>query len=91
MNEFDRQRKAEHRTFVRFASRENVYLTSTSWHAALTLLDMLNLLFTSLSYQVVWVPGSFDIPVVAERLGTSGKYHAVLCIGAVVCFPVTHI
>ncbi|NP_001295819.1 6,7-dimethyl-8-ribityllumazine synthase, chloroplastic [Cucumis sativus] len=33
---------------------------------------------------VVWVPGSFDIPVVAQRLGQSGKYHAVLCIGAVI-------
>lgn len=35
----------------------------------------------------MWVPGSFEIPVVAERLGRLGKYHAVLCIGAVVyCF-----
>ncbi|XP_023546359.1 6,7-dimethyl-8-ribityllumazine synthase, chloroplastic-like [Cucurbita pepo subsp. pepo] len=39
---------------------------------------------------VVWVPGSFDIPVVAERLGTSGKYHAVLCIGAVIRGDTSH-
>ncbi|KAJ1430485.1 Lumazine/riboflavin synthase, partial [Sesbania bispinosa] len=32
---------------------------------------------------VVWVPGSFEIGAVATRLGKSGKYHAVLCIGAV--------
>lgn len=37
------------------------------------------------SFQVVWVPGSFEIGIVAEKLGKSGKYHAVLCIGAVVC------
>lgn len=34
--------------------------------------------------QVVWVPGSFEIGVVAERLGKSKKYDAILCIGAVV-------
>ncbi|KAG6598623.1 6,7-dimethyl-8-ribityllumazine synthase, chloroplastic, partial [Cucurbita argyrosperma subsp. sororia] len=39
---------------------------------------------------VVWVPGSFDIPVVAERLGRSGKYHAVLCIGAVIRGDTSH-
>jgi 6,7-dimethyl-8-ribityllumazine synthase len=34
--------------------------------------------------QVIWVPGSFEIGVVAQNLGKSGKFHAVLCIGAVV-------
>lgn len=37
--------------------------------------------------QVVWVPGCFEIGVTAERLATSDKYHAVLCIGAVVWYP----
>ncbi|KAL5735181.1 hypothetical protein ACOSP7_033042 [Xanthoceras sorbifolium] len=39
---------------------------------------------------VVWVPGSFEIAVVAERLGKSRKYHAVVCIGAVVRGDTTH-
>ncbi|KAK7359594.1 hypothetical protein VNO77_01555 [Canavalia gladiata] len=39
---------------------------------------------------VVWVPGSFEIGVVAARLGKSGKYHAILCIGAVVRGDTTH-
>ncbi|KAJ6865760.1 hypothetical protein NC652_037319 [Populus alba x Populus x berolinensis] len=39
---------------------------------------------------VVWVPGSFEIGIVAERLGKSGKYHAVVCIGAVVRGDTTH-
>lgn len=34
----------------------------------------------------MWVPGSFEIGVVAQQLGKSGKYNAVLCIGAVVWF-----
>ncbi|XP_026423992.1 6,7-dimethyl-8-ribityllumazine synthase, chloroplastic-like [Papaver somniferum] len=39
---------------------------------------------------VVWVPGSFEIPLVAERLGKLKKYDAVLCIGAVVRGDTTH-
>ncbi|XP_023736881.1 6,7-dimethyl-8-ribityllumazine synthase, chloroplastic [Lactuca sativa] len=39
---------------------------------------------------VVWVPGSFEIGLVAEKLGKSGKYHAILCIGAVVRGDTTH-
>lgn len=33
---------------------------------------------------VVWVPGSFEIPLVAQRLAKSGKYTAVICLGAVI-------
>jgi 6,7-dimethyl-8-ribityllumazine synthase len=33
---------------------------------------------------VVWVPGSFEIPLVAKRLAASGGYAAVVCLGAVI-------
>jgi 6,7-dimethyl-8-ribityllumazine synthase len=33
---------------------------------------------------VTWVPGAFEIPVVARRLASSGAYDAVVCLGAVV-------
>ena len=33
---------------------------------------------------VAWVPGSFEIPLVARRLALSGEYAAVICLGAVV-------
>lgn len=33
---------------------------------------------------VVWVPGSFEIPVVAKRLAQLGRYDAVICLGAVI-------
>ncbi|CAA0833932.1 6-7-dimethyl-8-ribityllumazine synthase-chloroplastic [Striga hermonthica] len=39
---------------------------------------------------VVWVPGSFEIGVVAEKLGKSRKYQAILCIGAVIRGDTTH-
>jgi 6,7-dimethyl-8-ribityllumazine synthase len=33
---------------------------------------------------VVWVPGAFELPLVAQKLATSGATDAVICIGAVV-------
>ncbi|MCD6304504.1 MAG: 6,7-dimethyl-8-ribityllumazine synthase [Planctomycetes bacterium] len=33
---------------------------------------------------VVWSPGSFEIPLLALRLARSGRYEAVVCIGAVI-------
>ena len=33
---------------------------------------------------VVRVPGSYEIPLVAQKLGTSGKYAAVVCLGCVI-------
>jgi 6,7-dimethyl-8-ribityllumazine synthase len=34
--------------------------------------------------EVAWVPGSFEIPGAARVMAESGKYHAVLCLGAVI-------
>ncbi len=39
---------------------------------------------------VVHVPGSFEIPLVAQRLAHSGKFHAVICLGAVIQGETTH-
>jgi 6,7-dimethyl-8-ribityllumazine synthase len=33
---------------------------------------------------VVWVPGAFDIPVLAKRMGDSGTYDAIVCLGTVI-------
>jgi 6,7-dimethyl-8-ribityllumazine synthase len=33
---------------------------------------------------IVWVPGAFEIPQVANRLAVSGKYDALICLGAVI-------
>ena len=39
---------------------------------------------------VVRVPGSYEIPVVAQRLGKSGRYAAVVCLGCVIRGETTH-
>lgn len=33
---------------------------------------------------VAWVPGAFEIPVVAQQMAFSGKYDALICLGAVI-------
>ena len=38
----------------------------------------------------VWVPGAFEIPVIAKQLATSGKYDAVICVGAVIRGQTSH-
>jgi 6,7-dimethyl-8-ribityllumazine synthase len=39
---------------------------------------------------IAWVPGSFEIPLAAQRMATSGRYAAVLCLGAVIRGETTH-
>lgn len=35
-------------------------------------------------HETVWVPGAFEIPVVAAKAARSGRYGAVVCLGAVI-------
>ncbi len=37
-----------------------------------------------------WVPGAFEIPVVAQQMAMSGKYDAVICVGAVIRGSTSH-
>lgn len=39
---------------------------------------------------LAWVPGAFEIPVIASKLAKSGKYDAVICLGAVIRGATSH-
>ena len=38
----------------------------------------------------VWVPGAFEIPLIATKLADSGRYDAIICVGAVIRGSTTH-
>lgn len=39
---------------------------------------------------VAWVPGAFEIPLAAKKLANSGKFDAVICLGAVIKGATSH-
>lgn len=39
---------------------------------------------------VAWVPGAFEIPLVAKKMAASGRYDALICLGAVIRGSTSH-
>ncbi|RLS43411.1 MAG: 6,7-dimethyl-8-ribityllumazine synthase [Planctomycetota bacterium] len=39
---------------------------------------------------VAWVPGSFELPLAADRLAATGRYAAILCLGAIIKGETSH-
>ena len=42
------------------------------------------------SIDVAWVPGSFEIPLVASKMAATGRYSAVICLGCVIRGETAH-
>ena len=40
--------------------------------------------------EVAWVPGAFEIPLIASKMAKSGKYDALICLGAVIRGSTSH-
>ena len=71
-----------------FAARFNEFIVSKLVGGAL---DTLHRHETADSdIDVAWVPGAFEIPIAAKKMAESGKYDAVLCLGAVIRGSTTH-
>jgi len=34
--------------------------------------------------EIAWIPGSFELPLIAKKMAQTGKYSAIICLGAVV-------
>ncbi len=68
--------------FAIVASRFNALVTESLWtgcHDTLVRHGM-----PEDRFDLVWVPGSFEIPLVAHKLAQSGRYAAVICLGCVI-------
>lgn len=63
-------------------SRFNEFITSKLLGGALDALDRHDV--ANQDIEVAWVPGAFEIPIAAQKMASSGKYDAVICLGAVI-------
>ena len=43
-----------------------------------------------MNIEVAWVPGAFEIPLIASKMAKSNKYDAIICLGAVIRGNTTH-
>ncbi|MBU4564591.1 MAG: 6,7-dimethyl-8-ribityllumazine synthase [Desulfarculus sp.] len=70
------------------AGRFNDFITSKLVEGALDTLKRHGAADQNLT--VVWVPGAFEIPLVARKLAAGGKYDAVITLGAVIRGATAH-
>jgi len=70
------------------AGRFNAHVTKPLVEGALGTLDELGL--DRGGVPVYWVPGAFEIPLVAKQLAGSGGFDAVICVGAVIRGDTAH-
>ena len=70
------------------AARFNEFITSKLVAGAQDALRRHNV--SEEDVDVAWVPGAFEIPLVASKMAKSGKYDAVICLGAVIRGSTSH-
>lgn len=63
-------------------SRFNEFITNKLLSGALDVLSRHDV--SDDAIEIAWVPGAFELPMVAKRMSESGKYDAVICLGAVI-------
>lgn len=73
---------AEGLKFGIVVARFNEFITSKLVGGALDALTRHGALESDV--EIAWVPGAFEIPLVAQRLAESKRYDAVICLGAVI-------
>ena len=70
------------------AARFNEFITSKLLGGALDALSRHDV--SEDCIDIAWVPGAFEIPLIASKMAKSGKYDAVICLGAVIRGSTTH-
>lgn len=63
-------------------SRFNSTITQPLLEGAIDALARHNISLENIT--VVWVPGSFELPLIAQTLADTGKFDAIICLGAII-------
>lgn len=79
---YEGQLVAEGLKFGIVASRFNEFITNKLLEGAIDGLKRHGVADADIA--VAWVPGAFEIPMVAKKMAEGGKYDAVICVGAVI-------
>ena len=74
--------------FAIVVSRFNEFITSKLLSGAIDTLKRHETPDENIS--VIWVPGAFEIPIIAKKMASSGKFDAIICLGAVIRGSTTH-
>lgn len=82
MGTFEGQLVARDLKFAIVVSRFNEFISKSLLSGALDSLKRHEA--PEENVDVAWVPGAFEIPLVASKLAASGRYDAVICLGAVI-------
>ena len=88
MNTFEGNLVAENIKIGIVVARFNEFITSKLLAGALDNLKRENI--GEKDIEVAWVPGAFEIPLIASKMAKSGKYDAVICVGAVIRGNTSH-
>lgn len=79
---FEGQLIGEGLAFALVISRFNEFITGKLLAGALDGLQRHGV--DDRNIDIVWVPGSYEIPLAAQKMAQSGRYNAVICLGAVI-------
>lgn len=88
MKTFEGNLVSKGKKYAIVAARFNEFITSKLLSGALDALNRHGA--TDEDIAVAWVPGAFEIPIAAQKFAQSGKYDAVICLGAVIRGATSH-
>lgn len=86
--EFVGEMSVEGKRFIIVVARFNRWITGRLLEGATR--ELVRLGVSEDEFDVAWVPGAFELPQAARAAAASGRYHGVICVGAVIKGETTH-
>ncbi|WP_025435934.1 6,7-dimethyl-8-ribityllumazine synthase [Peptoclostridium acidaminophilum] len=88
MNVYEGKLLARDKKFAIVASRFNEFITSKLIGGAVDCLKRHEA--EDANIELVWVPGAFEIPLACKKLASTGRYNAIIALGAVIRGATSH-
>lgn len=82
MKEFKGRIQANHSKFAIVVARFNDLITKNLLQGALDTFEQYGVQKENID--IAWVPGAFELPLIAKQMALTGNYDAIICLGAVI-------